>query len=132
MTILPCFVVKLKMTPGCVGLAKDIYHYYEELGRTALNKAYPALNKMGEILSNRDFYGTKIWNPDGTPTEKAKEILGHLVAQFEPFSVRGLREEQKRQSGTPPWFPFVGLTPAPKALYKTEAERMMDELTAER
>jgi hypothetical protein len=23
MTILPCFVVKLRMTPGCVGLALD-------------------------------------------------------------------------------------------------------------
>ncbi|HKE05047.1 MAG TPA: hypothetical protein VKE91_13385 [Blastocatellia bacterium] len=27
--------------------AKDIYHYYEEPGRTALNKAHPALNTMG-------------------------------------------------------------------------------------
>ena len=111
---------------------KDIYHYYEEPGRTALNKAHPALNTLGEIWSNRDFYGTEVWNPGDPPTEKVKDILGHLAAQFEPFSVRGLREEQKRQSGAPAWFPFVGLTPAPKALYKTDAERMLDEMMAAR
>lgn len=112
---------------------KDIYHYAHDPKRTALNKLHPALNLLGEIWSNQDFYGTEIWNEDDPPSEKTKEVLRHVAKSFEPFAYRGMLEERQRGSD---WkrsvLPFVGLTPAPSSINKTPAENLMDELARER
>jgi hypothetical protein len=109
---------------------KDIYHYYIDPKKTVVNKLHPALNTVAETLSNKDFYGTEVYNPDDPPYEKAKDVLKHIGASFEPFAIRGLREDKARQTGAPDWFPFIGLTPAPKSLNQSKAERLMDELNA--
>lgn len=113
---------------------KDLYHYYEKPGQTLINKLNPSFHLVAEMLQNKDFYGVKIRNEDDPTITQARDLALHALKGFEPFSSRGIRKEMKLEGSlnTKSLLPFVGITPAPADVNKTEAEKTMSEILARR
>jgi hypothetical protein len=108
---------------------KDLYHYYQKPGQTLIGKFHPLLTSLAEMLQNHDFYGVEIRNANDPVMTQMTDELKHLLGTFEPFAVRGFRQEQERGTSLgKSALPFVGLTPAPSDINKTPAEKLMSEV----
>ena len=103
---------------------KDLYHYYQNPVKTLLNKTNPGLNIVLKMLQNEDFYGTEIRHPDDKLTMQAKELMGYMLKEFEPFSYRGIQREVglSGKVSAKSLAPMIGITPAPVDINKTPAE----------
>ncbi|MBF0487804.1 MAG: hypothetical protein HQK98_06555 [Nitrospirae bacterium] len=109
---------------------KDIVSYGKHTGQTITNKVHPMLSLVSDILNNKDFYGTKVYNEGDNPGQKALDIGKHIGAAFEPFASRGIRKNLQNNEGkvnSETLLPFVGITPAPAELTKTKAQNLLDE-----
>ncbi len=86
------------------------------------------IGKMAEIWKNKDFYGTKVYNEDDSLAQKATDISKHLAGGFLPFSVRGYKNLSDQQvSAVRKVLPMLGLTPAPKYITQTDAEKLAEK-----
>jgi hypothetical protein len=113
---------------------KDIFHLKREHpAQTVTSKLHPLITTVAEMLQNEDYYGTQIRNPDDPLTQQALDELRHLGTAFVPFSARGFAKERERGTSTvKSLLPFVGITPAPAYVNKSEGVRMMDEMLGEK
>jgi hypothetical protein len=112
---------------------KDIFHVKEEPGKVVTSKLHPLISTIAEMLSNRDYYGTKIRNEDDPYVQQVKDVAKHLGKSVIPFSVRGFQKESERGAGLRrKILPFVGITPAPSYINQSPAEKLMSKLTEER
>ena len=110
---------------------KDIYHYINQPGRTLRNKIHPMLSMMAEMFANEDFYGTKIRNEDDPVMKQVLDVAEYGGRTLTPFAVRGLQQNLKSGEGlAKAALPFVGITPAPADIKKTEAEKKLSEIMA--
>lgn len=86
---------------------------------TAQHKLHPVFNMAMELATNRDFYGTQIYNPDASIPEEAKQLLTYLGKSFTPYAVSGaIKANKTGQSALMTALPFVGVTPAPGDITK--------------
>ncbi|MBF0556741.1 MAG: hypothetical protein HQK96_19675, partial [Nitrospirae bacterium] len=109
---------------------KDIISYGKHPFTTLTNKVHPLLSLISDMLNNKDFYGKKVYNEGDPLTQKAIDIAKHAGLAFEPFALRGFRRNLQLSEGRvngKTFLPFIGLTPAPAAISKTEAQKAMDE-----
>lgn len=93
----------------------------------------PMISMTSDLLSNRDYYDTRIFNPDDPLAQKLKDVGLFLGKQFIPFSVQGLIK--LREDAAPlqkQVLPFFGIVPTPKRVTMTSAETMAAEAMAER
>ena len=97
------------------------------LSEMVVNKAQPMFSAIGQMLRNKDFYGTQIRNVDDPIVQQSKQELEFVAKQFLPFSIRGA---QRRQSERPEAKveSFAGIMPAPGELTRTDAEQKMYEI----
>jgi hypothetical protein len=110
---------------------KDIRHYYKDPANTVLNKMHPVINTIGEMLHNKDFYGTEIRHKDSHLVQQALQIAEYGAQSFTPLSFRGA--SIMGQTGDPLLYqalPFVGITPAPLSVSKTPAQDLAAEYVA--
>jgi hypothetical protein len=120
---------------------KDIYPILsqrnaKESAKTALtmasHKLHPFLTTIAEMLQNKDYYGTEIRHPDDPFIQQAKDAAEHISESFIPFGFRGvIRERERGGSISKQVLPMVGVTPAPRAINQTEAEKMIREFEQE-
>lgn len=116
---------------------KDVFAYYNDIHdafalkktgdalRTVLNKANPEIGFISEMLQNKDYYGAKIVGDNDNFLEKLGE---HAGSAFIPFGVRGLvRNIQNEGLSAKAVLPFIGVTPAPKALNESDASKLMQQ-----
>ncbi len=76
-------------------------------------KIHPLLTLIADMLSNKDYFGRPIANPDDPIVERALDRAKHVATAFEPISVQGL----ERNAGEPlkqQVLPFIGFPRAPK------------------
>ncbi|MCG6537805.1 MAG: hypothetical protein L7F78_24580, partial [Syntrophales bacterium LBB04] len=109
---------------------KDIVSYGKHPFTTLTHKVHPLLSLISDMLNNKDFYGKKVYNEGDSLTRKAIDTARHMVLAFEPFAVRGIRRNLELSEGRlneKTVLPFFGVTPAPAAISKTEAQKAMDE-----
>jgi hypothetical protein len=112
---------------------KDVYHYATEPGKTLSNKLHPLLNYLAEMWQNKDYYGTKIRNEDDPLVVQAMDAVKHLGATMTPFAIRGAIKQSGLGAGPAETIaPFIGITPAPRAINQTAAERKMTEFGADK
>jgi len=112
---------------------KDLYHWYSNPKKTAINKLNPMLHTMAEMLENEDFFGVQIRNPDDPLVRQAWDMVKHAGKAVIPFSVRGMQREQQLGAGTvEKILPFIGVTPAPADISKSKAEDLASKLLGER
>jgi len=103
---------------------KDIYHYYEEPGRTVTNKLHPALSIMADMLQNKDYFGTEIRNADDPIMKQLMDELKFGAKSTMPFSIQGAKKNLERgeRAGAGVALPFIGITPAPRHLQQTDVQ----------
>ena len=109
---------------------KDIYHMSVEPIKTIEAKLHPMLNAMAEMWQNHDYYRTKIRNEDDPIVQQVLDSAKHMGQTFEPFALRNIQREMDTSGGklTPSTLlPMIGITPAPKSINETPAERQMDK-----
>lgn len=106
----------------------DVAGMISTAGHMATSKAHPLIGLVGEMLSNKDYYGTEIRNPDDPVVQQLKDVAAHAGESLIPFAIRGYQKEQERDTAM--WrrvLPFVGITPAPRYLNQSEAEKLLTE-----
>jgi hypothetical protein len=107
---------------------KDVFSFKHDPVQTVKNKLAPDLQLAGEMLSNRDYYGTEIRHPGDPLMGQVQDLAEHVAKAFLPFAVRNAERRaeaggslaQRVQS-------FAGITPAPKYATQSPAEREADE-----
>lgn len=101
-------------------------------GTMAAHKLHPMLTMMAEMLQNRNYYGTEIRNSDDPFIQQAKDAATHVAEGFMPFGVRGVLQGRERgTSSARSWLPMLGVTPAPRSINQTAAEKMVREFEQE-
>jgi hypothetical protein len=107
---------------------KDVLAYAEHPFETLKNKSHPMLALLREAYENQDFYGTEIRHPGDSKLKQTFATGKYAVKQFIPFWIRGAAKVKQRGGGlTEQALPYVGIMPAPTYLYKTEAEKTLDQ-----
>lgn len=102
---------------GPVRIAQNAY----EMAKHKLN---PLIGLTAEMLENKDFTGTAIFDPKDSTTKQARDMALHVIAAFEPLAAKQARgaggkkpTDQQRVEG------FVGITPAPYSVTHTTAQQ---------
>jgi hypothetical protein len=86
------------------------HHPIDTLG----HKLHPMLGLMRELLQNRDYFGTQVYDPAASLPKEAKQVLTYLAKGFEPYSVQGMMRNRENDSGAVSKVaPFIGINPAP-------------------
>ena len=113
--------------------AKDVYAYTQAPLTTLSHKAHPILSLIGDVVANRDYYGTEIRSEDDGLLTQLMQTAGYTAKAFVPFWVKGAQKEVAREgSAASIAAPLVGVMPAPSAMNRTPAEKLMGEYGAER
>lgn len=87
---------------------------------TASHKLHPVFNMATELATDKDFYGTQIYDPDASLPNEAKDVLKYLGESFLPYSVKGSNQAaNKAGSAVMRMLPFIGITPAPGDITKS-------------
>ncbi len=98
------------------------YRVLQNVWKMTKGKANPVLTLVGDMLSNEDYYGAAIVNPNDKATKQALDLAGHLAGSFEPLSSRTYRQRQDRGVGG-----FLqsqlGIVPAPSYITHTAQEQ---------
>jgi 2'-5' RNA ligase len=107
---------------------KDLWAYGHHPVRTIESKLHPTIEAISEMLHNEDFYGTMIVDPDAPTKEKIQEYGKFMARAFSPFALRNAIEARRRaQSLLTSGESFIGITPAPREVVRTQAQNKMSE-----
>ena len=110
---------------------KDLYHYGNDFPSGALttlkNKLSPVNGIVVQMFSNKDYYGTKVYNEDDSTIDKTKDIFSYLGQQLVPFGIRNAKNNNSDQMADKV-LPFIGIVPAPYDLNMTEAEKKIADI----
>lgn len=95
----------------------------------ASHKVHPLLRVLAEMLENKDYYGTEIRHSDDPIIQQAKDSLKQVGKSLVPMGISGFMKEQERGGAkAKQLLPLVGITPAPRAINQTPAEKLMGEM----
>jgi hypothetical protein len=100
----------------------------ENLFKMAKGKLNPAVTTLTEMLSNEDFFGAAIRNPNDSIVRQTSDTFMHLLTAFEPIASRSLRQQMGQGAGAlPAASSFVGVAPAPSYITRTwEQQRAIE------
>jgi hypothetical protein len=109
---------------------KDFFAYHSHPWETLKHKVSPALATVFEMLQNEDYYGDEIRNPNDPAVKQLGQEAEFVAKQVLPFSVRNMTESTARgdQSTTTKLGNWFGITPAPRAEVRTDAQNRMSEI----
>lgn len=112
---------------------KDVVAYGTHPVRTLQHKVNPLLGMVTDMLQNEDFYGDKIVNPDDPAWQQFQQLATYGIEQATPFAIRNY-QQQKQQGGTSAKdaLSFIGLTPAPKEMVRSEAQNLLYDMLGRR
>lgn len=111
---------------------KDLYHWSRNPVKVATDKLNPILSIIGDMLQNKDYFGTKIRNEDDPVVKQVASEVKFILKQVQPFSYRNMQKnlETNNKSLFDTVGPWVGITPAPYDINQTKAERAAHEIAA--
>jgi len=90
---------------------KDVFGWYEDWHREAYAKLSGMTQAGWEVLTNKDWKGDPIINPEGSAPEWLKDYFKY-AERFLPISVRTEMQGEKRGSKITPTERMLGLRPA--------------------
>lgn len=111
---------------------KDVFHAAKDPASTITNKLHPLLSTLGDMLRNKDFYGTEIRHAGDPVMKQILQELGYAAKQFTPFTARNAAKLHAAkaplilQAGG-----LVGITQAPDDVNKSDAQNLADRITRE-
>lgn len=116
---------------------KDEYAYAHHPIETLQHKLHPALSMMSEVMQNRDYYGDRIYDPDGSVPADARDLLTYMAKGFMPYAVQGAVKNKQAEDADGQDHagkdaalaaaPFIGITPAPADLSHTPFEQYVQD-----
>lgn len=80
------------------GYEKDVYGWMHNPTQEAVNKIATAPRLVWDILSNQDYKGAPIANPNAPLTTRMLQYTGHVVDAMNPISVRNIYRGSPRGS----------------------------------
>jgi hypothetical protein len=110
---------------------KDVLAYGKDPGRR-WDKVHPMLNTVFEMLTNQDYYGTKIRNEDDGFMQQALSLAKHAGKQMVPFGIREAMQLKKEGQGAKSLLPLIGVIKARKDITNSEAELKVSEINREK
>ena len=89
------------------------------------------IGKLYDIWNNKDFYNTQIYDPNGSPASKAKDIATHIVPL--PFSIQS-SNSFKKSGGTQAekTIGYLGFTKAPGYVSDDASKSKLNEILAKK
>jgi hypothetical protein len=111
---------------------KDVYAYGEDPVGSLTNKSHPMLNTIMEMLSNKDYYNTKIRNEDDPYVQQALDLAKHAGKSFVPFGLREVSQLKDQGQGARSLLPLIGIVKAKKDVTHSKAELLMQEMMADK
>ena len=115
---------------------KDMYGYLTQPGHEVASMLNPILGELYYQMTNADYFGDPIYDPDDSGWSQFLERSEHFVKAYTPFVVQGTQHmEAAQQPGVVGALArvgnFFGMKPAPKAVTNpqaiTEREHYEDE-----
>jgi hypothetical protein len=107
---------------GPLGVTKGLW-------TATYHRANPWVSEAVDILNNRDFYGTQIWNPDDPVSQKMLDQAKHIASVGIPFSIAGaMKLSEGDASLRDKVLPFIGIVPAKQAISMTPAQLKAAEI----
>jgi hypothetical protein len=108
---------------------KDVFGFEHQPGQTLTNKANPLWAIVGDLIHNKDYYGTEIAHSDDNWPQRELERGLYIAKSMEPFGFQGAFK-RAGEGATPAQIlaPFVGLTPAPNWVNQTAAQQKAEEI----
>jgi hypothetical protein len=110
-------------------LARTMNQRLKVGGQMAINKLHPMLHMIGEMLRNKDYYGTEIRHADDPLIQQAKDTAKYIGKEFVPFGIRGVsRERERGATWQKALLSEIGITPAPRYVNQTAAQQLMADI----
>ncbi len=108
---------------------KDVYGFTHDPVGTVEHKANPMAASIIQMLQNQDYYGDEIRNRQDPVVKQLQQMAEYIGKQVEPLSLRNIEESKARgdQSLGTAISNEVGITPAPRAVVRSEAQNQMAE-----
>jgi hypothetical protein len=106
--------------------ARDEFAFSHHPLQTAQHKLHPIWSMMAEMAENKDFFGTQIYDPNASIPKEAQQFLEYLGKSFMPYAVTGAQQNAKAgQSLAMSALPFIGITPAPGDVTKSQLQNFI-------
>ncbi len=102
--------------------AKDVFSFAHNPVSTVKNKLSPVLSIGAQTLSNKDYFGNMVRNPNDSAGTQLKQVGGYVGKNVLPFSITNSGQRVDKSVGTKAQS-FFGLTPAPAYITKTPLEQ---------
>jgi hypothetical protein len=111
---------------------KDVLAFGKDPVKTLADKTHPMLNTIMEMLSNKDYYGTKIRNEDDSIVQQILSEAKHVGEAFQPFGIREVKQLREQGQGAKSFLPLLGIVKARRDITSSKAELLASELMADR
>jgi len=106
----------------------DHYKLATEPGQTAENKIHPLWKMLWEVGHNKDYFGTRIRDPNAPALEQAQEVGKYLASKFVPITFGNMQkgaqrnETTARQAGH-----FFGINAAPARVARSDFQNFVTQ-----
>ena len=110
---------------------RDVRDYATDTPKTLKHKLHPLMQMVADWMTNEDYRGNQIYNPDDGFVDNLRQLATHFGKNALPFSVSSnLAEQSARGASTAQKMAgFVGVTAAPRDVQLSPAQRLMQRLT---
>lgn len=109
---------------------RDVAAFKNQPLQTITNKAQPLLVDIHQLWTNQDYYGTEIRHPGDSTLAQVGEVAKHELTNLQPFGIQSyMRSRHSAESRLDSALSFVGVTPAPRYIGQTKAEKLAYELS---
>ena len=114
---------------------RDEWNFTHRPGKTLENKLHPLPVELYHLVTNRDYSGTMIRDPeqDWYAPENVKKMAKHVLTSSIPISIRmGLDEYELSGSIPRSLMPALGMTPAPASVNRSPAQQALADYLDEK
>ncbi len=108
---------------------KDVESIHRHPIQTVLNKAHPSIGLIGNMLQNKDYFGTEVIHPDDPLVKQVGDEMAFVAKSFVPYTAQGMKRRGEMEPGIEPKIEsFFGIMPLPSELTRTRAENLAIKL----
>lgn len=110
---------------------KDVFSYHESVSKTLMHKLHPMWSTLGEMYQNENYYGQEIETPGASWGQHKVQDAKYLLGQFAPISLKAAQQRISTGAGSVGSViaSELGVTPAPRYIGQTKAEKLAYELS---
>jgi hypothetical protein len=109
---------------------RDAFHLYHKPVGWAASSTSGWIGRFSEILKNKDFYGTQVYDPEEAYTSNAIDALIHMIPI--PFGIQSAKKMKEKGEGPiEQTMGMLGFTKAPYYMEQSPARQLANDLIGE-